>query len=263
MMPLTVDGAPLDVGASPIRRILACHDGGSASRYVVPWARAMATSTGADVTLLRVLAPPTPQADAFGLAAGLWATPAVLARDRADAQLVLDKSVAALARGGVAARGVVVEGSAADEVVREAKERKADLLILGSHGRGRFGRVLIGSVADAVKDRVAASVLIARSPAHPKIVLHATDDSPPCRHAIALGESLARAWGARSVHIHVHPQRSAAWGIVTEARGRGAGLVVVGSRGLGALASIALGSVSTSVVHQAPCSVLVVKEGAG
>lgn len=61
-MSLAAAGAPLNEGASPIRRILACHDGGSASRYVVPWARAIAMPTGVDVTLLWVLAPPLPHA---------------------------------------------------------------------------------------------------------------------------------------------------------------------------------------------------------
>lgn len=250
---------PLEGGVSPIRRILACHDGGRASRWILPWARAIATSTGADVTVLRVLAPARPQADVFGLTAGLWGDPDLLARERAEARLELDESIAAFARNGVPARGAVAEGSAVSEIVREAEGRGTDLLVLGSHGRGRFGRVILGSVANGVMDRVATSVLVARSPIHPKIILLATDDSPSARRAVAVGEGLARSWGARSVHIHVHPPRAAASGIVLEARGRGAGLVVVGSRGLGALASIALGSVSTRVVHEAPCSVLVVK----
>jgi nucleotide-binding universal stress UspA family protein len=43
----------------------------------------------------------------------------------------------------------------------------------------------------------------------------------------------------------------------------GADVVVVGSRGRGALKRALLGSVSTYVVHNAPCPVLVVREGAG
>jgi nucleotide-binding universal stress UspA family protein len=44
------------------------------------------------------------------------------------------------------------------------------------------------------------------------------------------------------------------------ARYREAGLVVVGSRGLGAIAGALLGSVSTAVIRQAPLPVLVAKE---
>jgi nucleotide-binding universal stress UspA family protein len=46
------------------------------------------------------------------------------------------------------------------------------------------------------------------------------------------------------------PETAAAWG---------ADLVVVGARGLGTLTRLLLGSVSTAVVHRAPCAVLVVR----
>ena len=43
----------------------------------------------------------------------------------------------------------------------------------------------------------------------------------------------------------------------------GAGLIVVGSRGLGQVKRLLVGSVSESIVHHAKCSVLVVRGGAG
>jgi len=47
--------------------------------------------------------------------------------------------------------------------------------------------------------------------------------------------------------------------IVKEAEAVGADLIVVGARGLNALERALLGSVSTKVVHNAPCDVLVVR----
>ncbi|MFA5862004.1 MAG: universal stress protein [Candidatus Thermoplasmatota archaeon] len=222
-----------------IRRILACHDGDHASRYVVPWARALARATQAEVILVRIL---------------------TSSEERVEATRGLQKWAASLERDGVRARASVAIGAAAPEIVRLVEQEDADIVVLGSHGRGPFGRVLLGSVADSVKDRVASNVLVARSPATPRLVLLATDDSPECLRALALGQRLAHAWNAKIVNIHAEPPSSAARGIVAEARGCGAGLVVVGSRGVGALSSIALGSVSTRVARDAPCSVLVVKE---
>lgn len=49
--------------------------------------------------------------------------------------------------------------------------------------------------------------------------------------------------------------------ICEEAAAWGADLVVVGSRGLDLASRIALGSVSTYVLHHAPCDVLVVRDG--
>ena len=48
--------------------------------------------------------------------------------------------------------------------------------------------------------------------------------------------------------------------IVEEAKAWGADLIVIGSRGLGALDRFLLGSVSQAVVHHAPCSVEVVRQ---
>lgn len=47
--------------------------------------------------------------------------------------------------------------------------------------------------------------------------------------------------------------------LVAEARESGADLIVVGTRGRNAARRVALGSVSTNVVHHAPCDVLVVR----
>lgn len=47
--------------------------------------------------------------------------------------------------------------------------------------------------------------------------------------------------------------------ILGEAKDREADLIVVGTRGLGAAKRLVLGSVSTRLVHEAPCSVLVVR----
>ena len=51
-------------------------------------------------------------------------------------------------------------------------------------------------------------------------------------------------------------------GIVDLARTIGADLIVVGSRGLGALRRLVLGSVSDGIAHHAPCPVLMVRGGA-
>ena len=50
-------------------------------------------------------------------------------------------------------------------------------------------------------------------------------------------------------------------GIIARAEEIGAGLVVAGSRGMGRLGRMALGSVSTGLAHRSPCPVLIVPEG--
>lgn len=45
-------------------------------------------------------------------------------------------------------------------IVEEAKKQKADLIVVGSHGRGFWGRLTLGSVSNAVIHHAACSVLV-------------------------------------------------------------------------------------------------------
>ncbi len=52
-------------------------------------------------------------------------------------------------------------GSPDQQIVERAKEWKADLIVVGSHGRGFWGR-LLGSVSDGVVHHAPCSVLVVR-----------------------------------------------------------------------------------------------------
>lgn len=53
-------------------------------------------------------------------------------------------------------------GKSATEIVKAAKEWPADLIVIGSHGRGGVKRLLLGSVADAVMRHATCPVLVVR-----------------------------------------------------------------------------------------------------
>src|SRR5262245_42645814 len=55
-------------------------------------------------------------------------------------------------------------GDAAEEVLRVAGDEGCDLIVMGTHGRGGLGRLLAGSVAEAVMRRAHCPVLTVRSP---------------------------------------------------------------------------------------------------
>lgn len=56
-------------------------------------------------------------------------------------------------------------GNPAEEIVRFAEERKADLIVLGTHGRTGVWRVLMGSVAEGVVRRALCPVITYKQPA--------------------------------------------------------------------------------------------------
>jgi nucleotide-binding universal stress UspA family protein len=53
-------------------------------------------------------------------------------------------------------------GAPVNVIIDEAKEWNADLIVVGSHGRGFWGRLTLGSVSDAIMHHATCSVLIAR-----------------------------------------------------------------------------------------------------
>jgi len=56
------------------------------------------------------------------------------------------------------------EGDAAAEILRLAEEIPCDLIVMGTHGRSGVGRLLMGSVAEAVLRKAPCPVLTVRNP---------------------------------------------------------------------------------------------------
>lgn len=56
----------------------------------------------------------------------------------------------------------VLEGKAAQEILAFAKEWQPDLIVMGSHGKSGFSKLLLGSVSLAVTSHANCSVLIVR-----------------------------------------------------------------------------------------------------
>jgi nucleotide-binding universal stress UspA family protein len=58
----------------------------------------------------------------------------------------------------------VVEGEIAWEILRMAEQRKTDLIVMGTHGRGGLSRLLMGSVAELVVRKAGCPVLTVKNP---------------------------------------------------------------------------------------------------
>ena len=70
-----------------------------------------------------------------------------------------------VARGravGVTVDFLVWEGDPGESIVEAALAEGADMIVVGSHGRGTVGRFLIGSVSDYVVRQAACPVLVVR-----------------------------------------------------------------------------------------------------
>jgi nucleotide-binding universal stress UspA family protein len=68
--------------------------------------------------------------------------------------------------GGLAWEKQTREGYTAQTIADVAKEIKADLVVMGTHGRTGLTHMLLGSVAEQVVHNAECSVLTLRSSAH-------------------------------------------------------------------------------------------------
>ena len=59
---------------------------------------------------------------------------------------------------------VIVHGDAAAEIVRVASEQEVDLIVISSHGRTGFGRIIFGSTAESVVRHASCPVLVVKPP---------------------------------------------------------------------------------------------------
>jgi nucleotide-binding universal stress UspA family protein len=131
-----------------MRRILLAADFSKASRRAVATAVQLAKRDRATLTILHVLAPIVPvSADQYA-AFAQWDE--IEKQSRVWAQRQLDKLTGAAKKAGVRAVGILADGSPAKEVVRAAKRGRADLLVIGTHGRTGLAKLFLGSVAAGV-----------------------------------------------------------------------------------------------------------------
>ncbi len=63
---------------------------------------------------------------------------------------------------GVPLEGLVVYGDAAEEILGLAEDRECDVIVIGSSGKGRMKRTLLGSVSTKVALHARCSVYIVR-----------------------------------------------------------------------------------------------------
>ncbi len=82
---------------------------------------------------------------------------------RAEAQEAVARVVAYMQAEGTTAEGRVIEGEPADAIVGVARERGADLIVTGSHGRTGLERVLLGSTSERILNETPCAVLVVKA----------------------------------------------------------------------------------------------------
>jgi nucleotide-binding universal stress UspA family protein len=110
---------------------------------------------------------------------------------------------------------LVRQGIVWQELEQLVREKHADLLVIGTHGRKGLGKLLLGSIAEQIFRHADCLVLTVgpRSFQHsslekieaPRTYLFATDFGPASLHALPYAIAFANQLGAKLVLLHVAP----------------------------------------------------------
>lgn len=168
-------------------RILYATDGAQASRDAAAVLARIGRRDGIEITVTSV--------NSFDVALKEAATIGYYSAEagHAHASSIVEEAVTSLAGEGFRTDGKVVDGDAADEILRLADETDADLVLLGA-GKERWAEAFVlGSVSTSVLHASRRSVLVvhrARAEGDPRALV-ATDGSPGAQRAAEVFAGLA------------------------------------------------------------------------
>lgn len=137
----------------PIRTILYATDFSEPAQAAFGFADALARDYGAGLVVLYVDPPPRVHGE-------------VVAQRQPDYDAGLWRCLESLRPQDPATRveRLLVEGDPVEEILHTATATGADLIVVGTHGRGGLGRLVLGSVAEQILRRASCPVVTIKPP---------------------------------------------------------------------------------------------------
>jgi nucleotide-binding universal stress UspA family protein len=137
-----------------LRKILVATDFSEGSDEALVHAVAFARQAGAAVEIVHVL-----DFTLLEFPIGLGDTEAEQGGYAGLANTALDERCERLRGAGIACQFRLLEGAPAAEIVRRAQDTRADLIVVGTHGRTGVVHALLGSIAERVVRHASCPVL--------------------------------------------------------------------------------------------------------
>jgi nucleotide-binding universal stress UspA family protein len=142
-----------------LKKILVAVDDSPFAHRAAKIAIELAEAVKAEIAFVHVF-------DAAATPAGAWGFPAdrISAMSELEGKRLLKKFRASVPEKLAAGSGVhdfLESGSAASSIVAVAKKWRADLIVMGSHGRGKVKGILMGSVSQDVLRKAPCPILVA------------------------------------------------------------------------------------------------------
>jgi nucleotide-binding universal stress UspA family protein len=141
----------------PLVRILVPVDGTEQSRTICSTVRPLAAESGAEVIFFQAVSAVLMVDPVTGF------SPLGVPEPMPDPSAFLDELADEFRREGLLARTLVGHGTAADQIIEQARKVDADLIAMSTSARRGLSRLVLGSVAEDVVRRMDRAVLLHRA----------------------------------------------------------------------------------------------------
>jgi nucleotide-binding universal stress UspA family protein len=144
----------------PLRNILVATDFSAASRPALRQAMEMARANEAALWIVHVAPQPGPMSPDGYVLPRIYEEMELAIRT--DAQKRLRSMLARSRKLGIRGRALLLKGVAHEAIVKAARAHRADMIVVGTHGRTGVARFFVGSVAARVVAVASCPVLTVR-----------------------------------------------------------------------------------------------------
>jgi nucleotide-binding universal stress UspA family protein len=147
--------------AQHFRKILHATDYSKASARALDEAVALAKQNRAELLVLHVIDSVTPYVTGEDIG-GAELYMKLEETNKQEAETSMKKLIEKLRKLKVNAKSLLLRGTAHEQIVKAAKSRRANLIVIGTHGRTGLSKLLMGSVANQVASTAHCPVLTVR-----------------------------------------------------------------------------------------------------
>jgi len=145
-------------------KVLLAVDGSAISKEAAARLSDLVRLDGSEITVLTV-APNPAMPEVTGLMGPPYVDFTLLAQQvKAESEATLAEVADLLRSRGLHPTPVYLQGDPGEEILRLIRERGIDLVVVGSHGRTGFKKLLLGSVSARIVNEAPCPVLVVKDP---------------------------------------------------------------------------------------------------